>query len=170
MGAAGAAAAAVVVVADGAGLPAPEKFATPGVVTIEALEQKPYTAIQPKDSYASSTPATDGERVYSYFGASGLYCHDIGGKLVWKKDLGKFKTQHGWASSSPVLDGGRLFLLCDNETKSFLLAVDGKTGDELWRADRDEKSSWGSPFVWKTMTSGARSPVPKRSSVRWLAS
>jgi outer membrane protein assembly factor BamB len=115
-----------------------------------AVERKPYTAIQLKDSYASPTPATDGERVYSYFGTSGLFCHDLAGKLVWRKDLGKFKTQFGWASSSPVLDGSRLFVLCDNETKSFLLAVDSKTGDDLWRAQRDEKSSWGTPFVWRT--------------------
>src|SRR5436309_3233843 len=52
--------------------------------------------------------------------------------------------------ASPALDGDRLFIQCDNEEKSFLVALDKKTGDELWRADRDEKSSWSTLFVWKT--------------------
>jgi outer membrane protein assembly factor BamB len=115
-----------------------------------AVERKPLTAIQPKDSYASSTPLADGERVYAYFGASGLYGYDFAGKPVWKKDLGSFKTMHGWASSSPALEGERLFVLCDHEGRSFLLALDRKRGEELWRVERDEKSSWGTPFVWRS--------------------
>jgi outer membrane protein assembly factor BamB len=115
-----------------------------------AVEKKPATSIQPKDSYASPTPLTDGERVYAYFGASGLYAFTLAGEPAWQKDLGKFRTMHGWASSSPALEGDRLFVLCDNEDKSFLLALDKKTGQEQWRVDRDEKSSWGSPFVWRS--------------------
>src|SRR5262245_31114528 len=115
-----------------------------------AVEKKPATSIQPKDTYASPTPLTDGERVYAYFGASGLYAFTVDGEPVWKKDLGKFRTMHGWASSSPALDGERLFILCDNEDKSFLLALDRKSGEERWRVDREEKSSWGTPFVWRS--------------------
>jgi outer membrane protein assembly factor BamB len=59
--------------------------------------------------------------------------------------------RNGWGTgSSPVLDGDRLFVLCDNEEKSFLTALNKKTGEELWRVDRDEKSSWGTPFVWRS--------------------
>src|SRR5262245_5950116 len=57
-----------------------------------AAEGKPYTAIQPKDSYASATPLADGERVYAYFGTTGLFAFRADGELAWKKDLGKFKT------------------------------------------------------------------------------
>jgi outer membrane protein assembly factor BamB len=48
-----------------------------------------------------------------------------------------------------VLHGGRLFLVNDNEEKSFVTALDAKTGHQLWRVERDEKSNWASPFVWQ---------------------
>src|SRR4029077_18583974 len=51
--------------------------------------------------------------------------------------------------SSPVLDGDRLFIQCDNEEKSFLVALDKQTGKELWRVDRAERSGWSTPLVWK---------------------
>jgi outer membrane protein assembly factor BamB len=93
---------------------------------------------------------TDGERVYAYFGTAGVYCYDFAGKLVWSKDLGAHKMMFGWGTgSSPALDGDRLFIQCDNEEKSFLIALDKKTGKELWRVDRTEKSGWSTPFVWK---------------------
>jgi len=114
-----------------------------------AVERKPSSSIHIKNSYASETPVTDGERLYAYFGAAGLYAYDFDGNLVWKKDLGSFKTRFGWGTaSSPTLDGDRLFLLNDNEEQSFLVALDKRTGDELWRSERDEKSSWSTPFVW----------------------
>src|SRR2546423_670487 len=52
-----------------------------------ALEAKPRTPSHPSNTFASETPATDGERVYAYFGMTGLFCFDLGGKLLWKKDL-----------------------------------------------------------------------------------
>jgi outer membrane protein assembly factor BamB len=116
-----------------------------------AKQAKPTTPIHLKNSYASETPVTDGERVYAWFGAAGLFCYDFAGRLVWEKDLGTFPTRLGWGTaSSPALDGDRLFVLCDNEERSFLVALDKKTGEELWRVDRDEKSSWATPLVWKT--------------------
>jgi outer membrane protein assembly factor BamB len=115
-----------------------------------AVERKPSTSIHIKNSYASETPVTDGERLYAYFGAAGLYAYDFDGELVWKKDLGSYKTRFGWGTaSSPALDGDRLFVQNDNEEQSFLVAFDKRTGDELWRAERDEKSSWSTPFVWR---------------------
>jgi outer membrane protein assembly factor BamB len=115
-----------------------------------ALEGKPRIAIQQSNTYATETPVTDGERVYAYFGMHGLFCYDGAGRLVWKKDLGAYPTQMGQGpASSPVLDGDRLFLQIDNEEKSFLVALDKKTGDELWRADRSERTNHSSPVVWK---------------------
>ncbi|HQR06753.1 MAG TPA: PQQ-binding-like beta-propeller repeat protein [Gemmatales bacterium] len=116
----------------------------------QALEAKPRIATHGSNTYASETPVTDGERVYCYFGMMGLFCYDFDGKLVWKKDLGSFPMQMGWGtSSSPVLEGENLFLQIDNEQKSFLVALDRKTGKEVWKVDRDEKTNWGSPMIWK---------------------
>jgi outer membrane protein assembly factor BamB len=115
-----------------------------------AARHKPTLPIHPKNSYATETPVTDGERVYAYFGSDGVYCYDFTGRLLWNKSLGTLKMRHGWGTaSSPVLDGGRLFIQCDHEDNSFLVALDVKDGHEVWRISRDEKSNWGTPFIWR---------------------
>ncbi|QDU27785.1 outer membrane biogenesis protein BamB [Anatilimnocola aggregata] len=115
-----------------------------------AKEGKPTISIHSTNTYASETPVTDGERLYAYFGMTGLFCYDLDGKLLWKKDVDSYPMMNGWgAGSSPALDGNRLFIQCDNEEKSFLVAFDKKSGDELWRVSRNEKSNWSTPFVWK---------------------
>ena len=87
-----------------------------------ALEAKPRIPTHPDNTYASETPVTDGECVYAYFGMTGLFCYDLAGKLLWRKDLGYYRVNGpGWGTgSSPVLLGDRLFVLCDNDEKSFL--------------------------------------------------
>jgi outer membrane protein assembly factor BamB len=111
---------------------------------------KPTSSIHIKNSYASETPVTDGERIYTYLGAAGLYCCDFEGQVIWNKDLGSYKTRFGWGTaSSPVLDGDTLFVLNDNEEQSFVVALDKRTGEERWRVTRDEKSSWSTPFIWR---------------------
>jgi outer membrane protein assembly factor BamB len=115
-----------------------------------ALERKPTIAAGMGNGFASETPVSDGERVYAYFGMHGLYCYDMTGKKIWNKDLGFHKMMNGFGTgSSPALDGDRLFILCDNDEKSFLAAFDKKTGDELWKVPRGEKSNWSTPFVWR---------------------
>jgi outer membrane protein assembly factor BamB len=115
-----------------------------------ALRGKPRIPTQQSNTYATETPVTDGRRVYAYFGMHGLFCYDLSGKLLWKKDLGAYPTDAGMGTaSSPTIDGERLFLQIDNEQKSFLVALDGRTGDELWRAARDERTSYSSPVLWK---------------------
>ena len=110
----------------------------------------PGTSVHLKNTYASETPLTDGERVYAYFGNLGLFCLDLEGQPVWSKKLGHFKTRYGWGTAaSPVLHGDRIFVVNDNEEKSFLAAFDKKTGEEIWREERDEKSNWATPFVWE---------------------
>lgn len=128
-----------------------------------AAQHKPAIAKQPSNTYASETPISDGARVYAYFGMTGLYCYDFAGKLLWSKNLGSYPMMRGWGTgSSPSLDGDRVFIQCDNEAKSFLLALDKKTGKELWRVSRDEKSSWSTPFIWRSkhrtelVTAGAK--------------
>jgi outer membrane protein assembly factor BamB len=103
-----------------------------------------------KNSYASETPVTDGERVYAYFGNVGLFCYDFDGKLQWSQKVGSYKTRMGWGTAaSPALEGDKLFVVHDNEEQSFLVALDKKSGKQLWRVERDEKSNWATPFVWK---------------------
>jgi outer membrane protein assembly factor BamB len=142
-----------------------------------ALEGKPQIPKQGANTYASETPVTDGERVYAYFGMHGLFCYDMAGTLVWKKDLGAYPMMMGQGTaSSPVLDGERLFVLIDNEEKSFLVALDRKTGEELWRVSRRERSNHSSPLVWKNkqrtelVTNGsqkARSYDPATGKLLW---
>ncbi len=102
------------------------------------------------NNYAPETMVTDGQHVYAYFGMTGVYCFDMDGNPVWEKDLGNYPMQSNWGTStSPLLYNGVLYMQIDNEEKSFLAALDSKTGTEKWRVDRDEKSNWGTPVIWK---------------------
>lgn len=102
------------------------------------------------NNYAPETMVTDGKRVYAYFGMTGVYCYDMKGNLIWEKDLGNYPMQSNWGTAtSPVLYKDVLYMQIDNEEKSFLAALDSKTGIEKWRVDRDEKSNWGTSIIWK---------------------
>ncbi|HTU18227.1 MAG TPA: PQQ-binding-like beta-propeller repeat protein, partial [Gemmataceae bacterium] len=115
-----------------------------------AYEGKPRIATQASNTYATETPVTDGERVYVYFGMHGVYCYDLAGKQLWKADLGSHPTAMGHGTgSSPALADGRLFIQCDNEEASFLAALDAKTGKELWRTKRSERTGYSTPLIWK---------------------
>jgi outer membrane protein assembly factor BamB len=115
----------------------------------EAHAGVPANPLHLKNTYASETPVTDGERVYAYFGNVGLFCYDTEGALLWSTNWPPVKTRYGWGSAaSPVLDQGRLYLVNDNEDQSFVVALDAKTGRQLWRVNRDEPSNWATPYVW----------------------
>jgi outer membrane protein assembly factor BamB len=104
-----------------------------------------------KNSYASETPVTDGERVYVYFGAIGLIAAlDFKGDVIWTREIGAFNTQVELGpAASPVLHHDRLFIVNDNTTQSFLLALDKRTGKEIWKVNRDEMGNWSTPVVWE---------------------
>ena len=104
-----------------------------------------------KNSYASETPVTDGERVYVYFGSIGLIAAlDFNGKTVWTKNVGAFNTQVELGTgASPVLYKDRLFIVNDNTKQSFLMAFDARTGKELWRVNREERGNWSTPVIWE---------------------
>jgi outer membrane protein assembly factor BamB len=103
-----------------------------------------------KNTLASETPVTDGERVYAYFGNLGLFAYDLDGKEVWSHEYRACETRYGWGTAaSPVLHGDRLFIVNDNEEEASIAAFDTKSGKELWRQKRDEKSNWATPFVWE---------------------
>jgi len=112
---------------------------------------EPKSSIHLKNSFASETPVTDGRRVYAYFGNLGLFCLDMDGRPVWEARREPVATRYGWGTAaSPVLHRDRLYLVNDNETASYLEALDARTGRQLWRVAREEKSNWSTPFVWET--------------------
>ena len=104
-----------------------------------------------KNSFASETPVTDGERLYVYFGTTGLVAAlDLTGRVLWTRELGVFNgRQRFGTAASPALHDGRLYVVNDNTTESFLVALDAATGDELWRTERDEVENWATPLVWE---------------------
>jgi len=119
-----------------------------------AHEGVPRWPRHPKSTHANPTPATDGRRVVAFFGSEGLYCFDVDGKLLWKKDLGPLDAaffavpdaQWGVASS-PVIHDGVVYVLCDVLNDAFLAAFDVETGRELWRTPRHDVPTWSTPTV-----------------------
>jgi outer membrane protein assembly factor BamB len=122
----------------------------------EAHRGAPFGGRHRKNTYASETPTTDGERLYASFGGNvGIFCYSMDGSLLWK---------HTWppqpiyldfgTASSPVVHAGRVYQLHDNDGESFLAALDAKTGKEVWNVKRTERaggmvSGWATPFVWQ---------------------
>jgi len=104
-----------------------------------------------KNGYASATVATDGERVYSFFGSTGLFCHDMTGKQVWRADLGNLDHQWGTASS-PVLCGDLVVQLCDAEQDSYLAGFDKASGRRVWRTPRPSAGCWTTPVLIEAQT------------------
>ena len=112
----------------------------------------PPVARHIKNTFASETPVTDGERVYVYFGSTGLLAAlDLNGTLVWTKDVGASGDSSGFGTAaSPVLHEDRLYIINDNTTQSFIAAFDKRTGDEIWKVNREENGgNWATPLVWE---------------------
>jgi outer membrane protein assembly factor BamB len=121
----------------------------------EAHKARPSGGRHRKNTYASETPFTDGERLYVSFGQNvGLFCYTLDGKILWKKHWPPQPIYLDFGTaSSPTVHDGRVYLLHDSEADSYLTALDAKTGEELWRTDRPRtglpRSSWTTPFIWK---------------------
>ena len=128
----------------------------------EAHRGQPFGGRHRKNTYASETPVTDGERVYVSFGGNvGIFCYSMDGTLLWK---------HSWppqpiyldfgTASSPVVHDGRVYQLHDNDGEGFFAALDARTGKELWSVKRTDdapmKSGWATPFVWEN---GSRTEI-----------
>lgn len=112
-------------------------------------EARPRAGVHANNSFASETPAIDGERIVVPLGANGLYCYRLDGELLWERDFEAPAMQFGWGTgSSPILHGELVYLQCDNDEQSFLVALDKPTGKDVWRVERDERSNWSTPYLW----------------------
>ena len=101
------------------------------------------------NSPAASTPTTDGERVYVYFGGVGLLCYDLDGEELWRRPMDLPQNTFG-SAASPILAEGLLIFVSDTNATSALEAIDPETGETVWRTDRDGfKSGWSTPILWE---------------------
>ena len=114
-----------------------------------ALEHTPHEGSHPQfGTWASSSAIVDGQTVYAYFDSFGLYAYDMSGTLLWSKDLGDKKMRNEFGEGqTPVLHGNRIVVQWDHQGQSFITALDKRTGNELWRVNRQEIDSWGTPLV-----------------------
>lgn len=111
-------------------------------------EELPHESKHTNGTWASGSPVTDGEIVFAYFGSWGLYCFDMEGKLLWEKDLGDMTIRLGFGEgSSPALHDDKIIISWDHQGQSFIVALDKRTGREIWRVNRDEMTSWATPIV-----------------------
>ncbi|MEY4095249.1 MAG: hypothetical protein RLZZ53_2448 [Acidobacteriota bacterium] len=115
-----------------------------------ARQEEPHEAAhQDNGSWASSSAITDGEHVFAYFESRGLYAYDMNGKPIWNADFGdkQMRNQFG-EGSTPVLFGNTLVVVWDHLNQpSYVIALDKRTGKELWRVDHPEMDTWATPLV-----------------------
>jgi outer membrane protein assembly factor BamB len=121
-----------------------------------AYEGLPKVKRHPKSSHAASTPVTDGKYLIVNFGSEGLYAYDLEGKLLWKQDLGVldagwfYDPDYQWEyGSSPIIYKNLVIVQADIQKNSFIAAYDIKTGKLVWKTEREEMPSWGTPTVYE---------------------
>jgi outer membrane protein assembly factor BamB len=119
--------------------------------TFELASEGDLPSVHDKHNLASASPVTDGERVYAVFGSGQVVAVDMNGKQVWTRNLAKEHAPFdiNWGNgSSPVVHGGKLILVCYHEAASYLLALDSRTGNQLWKTDRPKGVlSYSTPVV-----------------------
>jgi outer membrane protein assembly factor BamB len=119
-----------------------------------AYEGVPKEKRHIKATYANASPATDGQYVVAFFGSQGLYAFDVGGTLAWSRDLGRLDVgaydapTYEWGpASSPIIYGDKVIVQVDTQQDDYLLALDIRTGETVWKTARDEPPSWGTPTI-----------------------
>jgi outer membrane protein assembly factor BamB len=111
-------------------------------------EEVPQEGTHEFGSWASHSPVTDGEHIYAYFGSRGLYCLDREGNIKWERDFGQLSKRMNFGEgSSPAIYEDKIIVTWDHEEPSFIVALDKKTGKDIWKVDRDEDTSWATPYV-----------------------
>jgi outer membrane protein assembly factor BamB len=121
----------------------------------EAYRGIPMVKRHPKSSHATTTVSTDGTHVIAFFGSEGLYCYDMGGKLLWKRDFGLIKSAWNlvesaeWEfSSSPVIFQDKVLIQADALNQAFVAVLDLHTGEINWKVERDEITNWCTPNIY----------------------
>ena len=111
-------------------------------------KETPHEGHHKDHGYASSSPVTDGTRIWCFFGSRGMHCLDMDGKIKWSRDLGKMVTRARFGeASSPALTRKAVIALLDHEGPSEIVALNRLTGKTLWEQERDEGTSWTTPYV-----------------------
>ena len=99
-------------------------------------------------SWASNSPCTDGENIFAFFGSRGLYCLDMKGQVKWERNFGQMDIVMSFGEgSSPAIYKDKIFIPWDHQGKSFIYALDKKTGKDIWSTGRDEITSWATPVI-----------------------
>jgi outer membrane protein assembly factor BamB len=99
-------------------------------------------------SWASNSPCTDGENIFAFFGSRGLYCLDMKGQTKWERNFGQMDIVMSFGEgSSPAIYKDKIFIPWDHQGKSFIYALDKKTGKDVWATERDEITSWATPVI-----------------------
>ena len=148
-----------------------------------AHEGVPLNKRHIKSTYASATPVTDGRVIVAWFGSEGLFAYDMNGNLRWKVALGRvdmgaydIPTFEWGPASSPIIWNGLVIVQCDTQADSFVMALDAATGQTVWKTERDELPSWGTPTVVTTSrgpelvtnaSNFVRGYDPKTGQERW---
>lgn len=118
------------------------------VWTQTAVVAVPHEGTHQTNTFASASPCTDGERVYSHFGSRGLYCYTMKGEKVWDRDFGDMRIRNGFGEgSSPTIVDDLIIVPWDHEGKSALYALDKKTGEIKWETPREEPTCWATPLI-----------------------
>ncbi len=100
-----------------------------------------------KNSYASTTPITDGERVIAFFGNSGFVCYNMDGDLQWTQSVGEFITTHGPGTNIAMYKDKIILIQDQNRGESVFVALDKNTGEILWSQQREKNYCWASPVI-----------------------
>lgn len=145
-----------------------------------AYEGRMFDDRQRRNTYASSTPATDGRYVYAFFGSEGFYCYDFDGNQIWKVSLGGLAKMGYGEGTSPVLFENLVVMQLDTELgeKSYITAFDKNSGKQVWKTSRQNRATWSTPVLIRgpkrteLIASGAESVVsydPATGKELWRA-
>ena len=113
-------------------------------------EELPHEGGHVTGSLASNSVITDGKRLYVSLGSRGVHALDLTGRIVWQRDFGQMMSRHAHGEgSSAAVHGDKVVVNFDNEGQSFIVALNAKTGETVWKTDRDEPTSWSTPLITK---------------------